>query len=140
MKFQTLFRIASYLMLLTAFFHSLSFFAEPVAANETEKTLIDLMKTYKRDLGAGFMHTTNEIMISFSACFTLICLFGGLMNLYLISKIQERSILNGILNINLLVFGILFVVMAAFTFLPPILCTGLIFLMLIISKIGLKKQ
>ncbi len=36
--------------------------------------------------------------------------------------------MRGILAINLLMFGLLFAVMAYFTFLPPIVCTGLIFL------------
>src|SRR5262245_44688703 len=44
----------SILQLLTACFHSLSFIVEQKPSNETEAQLLQLMNTYKIDLGAGF--------------------------------------------------------------------------------------
>jgi len=40
--------------LLTAVFHSLSFFMKPEPQNETEKELLDLTSNYKPDSGMGF--------------------------------------------------------------------------------------
>jgi hypothetical protein len=45
------------------------------------------------------------------------------------------EILKGIVCINLLVFGICFVMMLVFTFLPPIVLTGLIALFLMLALI-----
>jgi uncharacterized iron-regulated membrane protein len=139
MKPLLFFKISAYLMLLTAFFHTLSFFSEPKPANDTEKNLFELMKNYQRDLGLGFTPTTNDLMTGLSACFSLLCLFGGLTNLLLLKKNQDASLLKGILNIELLVFGLLFVLMTIYTFLPPIVLTGLIFLCLIGARISTNK-
>ena len=46
-------------------------------------------------------------------------------------KKTEPSVMRGIIAINLLIFGAAFAVMAYFTFLPPIICTGLIFINLL---------
>jgi uncharacterized iron-regulated membrane protein len=139
MKPLLLFKASAYLMLLTAFFHTLSFFSEPKPANDTEKTLFALMKNYQRDLGLGFTPTTSDLMTGLSACFSLLCLMGGLLNLFLAKKNQDISLLKGILNIELLVFGLLFVLMAIYTFLPPIVLTSLIFLCLLGARVSVNK-
>jgi hypothetical protein len=46
-------------MFLTGAVHSISLFVSPVPANEVERQMIELMTTYKSDLGAGF-HPTME--------------------------------------------------------------------------------
>ncbi|MBK8700620.1 MAG: hypothetical protein IPN29_14255 [Saprospiraceae bacterium] len=114
--------------LLTAFLHSLSFLANPQPTNETEKQMLDLMINYKQDMGAGFQPTMMDLFTSVSACMTLLCLLGGLMIFYLSRKITDSTILKGVLTINTGIFGIAFVVMIFFAFLPPIICLGLIFL------------
>lgn len=120
-------RLTWIFMLLTAFFHSLSFFTEPIAANETEAQLIDLMKNYKSDLGAGFLRSMQELFTSISACLTLLCLLGGMVILYLSKAAIEVRTFRGIMLIHAFVFGIAFFVMLFFAFLPPIVCMGLIF-------------
>lgn len=75
------------LQFLTAFFHSLSFFTSPVSANETEKQLIDLFTNYKQDLGMGFNRSMYDLFRGLSACFTLICILGGWVNLYFLKMI-----------------------------------------------------
>lgn len=112
---------------LTALFHSLSFLAEPTATNETEKQLIDLFTNYKQDLGAGFSRSTFDLFTGLSACFALICLLGGWINVYFLRKKLESSLFKGLLFIEMVVFGVVFLVMIFYTFLPPIVLTGLIF-------------
>jgi len=127
--------IAVVLMFLTGAVHSIGLFVRPVPANEVERQLIELMTTYKHDLGAGFHPTMGNLFTALSSCFSLLCLLGGLTNAYLLKKRIEAGILRGIVWINLLVFGICFVIMLVFTFLPPIVLTGLIVLFLMLTLI-----
>ena len=122
-------------MLLNATFHSLSLFFQPEPQNETERQLIQLMTTYRHDLGAGFRPTMANLVTALSSCFSLLCLLGGLMNAYLLKKRVAAGIMRGVVLINLLVFAICFVMMAVFTFLPPIILTGLILLFLILALV-----
>lgn len=113
--------------ILTAAFHSLSFFIAPQPENDTEKQLHELITTYQQDMGAGISRTFNELFLSLSVCFTLICLLGGIINWYMKKKNLTADIWKGLLLIQTIIFGILFLVMLKFTFLPPMICTGLIF-------------
>ena len=79
-------KAASILQILTAAVHSLSFIASPQSTDETEKQMIDLMTTYKMNMGAGFTPTMFDIFNSVSAGFALLFLFGGVMNWYLWRK------------------------------------------------------
>jgi hypothetical protein len=117
--------------LLSAAFHSISFFIKPAPANDTEKQLHDLMTNYKMDMGAGISRSFTDIFLSLSICFTLICVLGGIINWYMKKKNVSADIWKGLLLIEAVIFGILFLVMLKFTFLPPIVCTGAIFFFLL---------
>jgi hypothetical protein len=121
------------LLFLTALIHGATLFIEPAAQNETERQLLALLVGYKQDFGAGFQRSMKEIFIALSACFSLVCLLGGLTLAYLARTKSDVRILKGVVGIHVLVFGICFGVMAVFTFLPPIVLTGLIFLSLLIA-------
>ena len=86
------------------------------------------------------MHvSTEELMLALSACFTLLYLFGGLVNNFLLRRSQDTNLLRGLLWINVLVFGICFVLMALFTFWPPIILTGLVWLFLCLALITIQR-
>ena len=112
---------------LTGIIHSVGLFITPVPGTETERQLLELLTSYKINAGAGFAPTYYNLMTALSSCFTFLCLFAGLVNGYLLLKHTEPSVMRGIIAINVGVFGFLFVVIAYFTFLPPIVCTALIF-------------
>jgi hypothetical protein len=116
---------------LTAAIHSLSFFRRPIPQNETERQLFDLMMTYRRDLGGGFQPTMENLFTALSACFPILCLLGGLTIAYCLKKKVTTDILKGIVRIQVVIFGMTFAVMLIFTFLPPIVLTGLVFLLLL---------
>jgi hypothetical protein len=116
------------LQFVTAFFHSLSFFTHPAGTNDKEKALVDLMTTYQQDMGAGIHRTTYDLFIGLSSCFPLLCILGGWMNLYFLRKNLNQNLWKGMLWIQCFIFGVLFIMMFFFTFLPPIVLTGLIFL------------
>ncbi len=132
-------KAAAIAQLLTAAFHSISLFISPQPENDTEKQLYDLMANYKPDAGAGFHPSVSNLFTALSSCFTLLCLYGGVMIFYLLKKISKGAI-KGLLNINLLVFGACFAMMAIFTFLPPVILTGLIVLCLIIARLLIAKE
>jgi hypothetical protein len=131
---------ASVLQLLTAAFHTLSFFADPTPQNDAERALVDLMYNYRHDLGAGMKATMQQLFNALSACFPLLCTFGAWINFYLLRKTRDIALLRGVMGIEVVIFGLLFGVMAALTFLPPIVCTGLVFAALLIARVLSKKD
>jgi len=114
------------LQFLTGLIHSLSLFMKPNAQNDTERQLIDLMSNYRLDMGAGYHRSMVQILTALSSCYSLLCFLGALTLAYLLKKNAPLNILKGVAGINLLIFGIAFAMMVAFTFLPPIILTGLI--------------
>ena len=133
-------KTAAVFQLITAFVHLLSFFFRPPPNNDTERQLFDLIQSYKFDFGAGFHRSMGDLTTGLSICFCLVCLLGGLMNLHLLRKKVESDVMRGVININLLVFGMCFAGMLIFTFLPPIVLTGLIFVSLIMARITISNQ
>lgn len=117
----------------TGIFHLLSFLNNAHPKNETEKQLFDLMTTYKFDLGSGFLRSMDNLMNSFSIAFSLLLFFSGTLNLFLLKNNLPDKTLRGILFINLVTYLICFITMCILTFLPPIICTGLIVVTLLIS-------
>lgn len=123
------------LQILTALIHSISFFVPPQAVNDTERQLIDLMNTYQSDMGNGFHRSMADLFLSMSICFTLLYLFGGVLNFYLLRKKAGAGLWKGLLHLQLAVFGSAFLVFMALTFLPPIVLTGLVFASLFAARL-----
>lgn len=138
MSFKTFILSSVVFLWLTAIIHSFSLFMEAQPTNETEKQLIELVTTYHMDAGAGFRPTWMNMFKALSTCFSLVCLFGGLLNLYLWRRRVVDGLWTGILNIELVVYGIMLAVMARFTFLPPIVLSALIFLSILIARMKVK--
>ena len=128
------------LQVIIAIIHAISLFVTLPPNNETEKQLFTLMDTYRFDFGAGFHRTMGELIFALSACFCLVCLLGSLLNWYLLRKKVGPGIMQGVITINLIVFGILFGLAITFTFLLPITLTGLIVLFLILSRLAISKN
>ena len=132
--------LAVVFLFLTALIHATSLFLQPAAQNETERQLFDLLANYRQDFGAGFKRSTKELVTALSACFSFLCLLGGLTLAFLLRKQAEVRIMKGVVGIHVLVFGICFAVMAVFTFLPPMVLTGLIFLSLLLAYFLMPRQ
>jgi len=132
--------LAVVFLLLNALIHSITLFLQPAAQDETQRQLFDLMTSYKQDFGAGFKRSTKELVTALSTCFSLLCLLGGLTLAFLLRKQAEVRIMKGVVGIHVLVFGICFAVMAVFTFLPPIVLTGVIFLSLLLAYFLMPRQ
>lgn len=116
--------------LLTAIFHSISFFVKDKPRNDSEKQLVDLVKNYKLDMGAGIKRSFGELFIGVSICFTFIYIFGAILNWYFLQNGISPAIWKGFILIEMIIYGIVFFLQVRFTFLPPIIVTGLVFLFL----------
>jgi len=119
---------AAVTQIVTAAIHSLSFINTPDPKNETERQLLDLMYNYRPDMGAGFNPSMGDFFTGLSSCFTMLYLFAGMMNIYIIRKNLAPEIVKGFTSINLLIFGASFLIMLVFTFLPPVILAGLVFI------------
>ncbi|WP_276502461.1 LIC_13387 family protein [Terrimonas pollutisoli] len=117
--------------LLSAFFHSLSFIAPAKPRNDMEKQLVDITTNYKLDMGAGIKRSFYSLFIGVSSCFTLIFILGASLNWYFLKSNLNHELWKGLLLIQLIVYGIVFLLQVRFTFLPPIILTGLVFIFLI---------
>jgi hypothetical protein len=113
-------------MFLTAGLHSLSFFVSPDITNETQRQLHELLHNYREDMGAGFHRTFFDLFTALSACYPLLCVLGGATLGYMLLRHAGPEYMRGLIAINLAVFTVCLIVMIFFTFLPPVVMTGLI--------------
>ncbi len=111
---------------LTGAIHAISLFVTPAPENETERQLQELLTTYSKDMGGGFRPTFMDLFTALSACYSLLCFLGGLVCGYVRIK-GDGLMARGLIGIHAFIFGVTFIVMLTFTFLPPIVLTGLIF-------------
>jgi hypothetical protein len=77
------------MLLLLGLVHSLSLIQDPVAANDTERQLLDLMVNYKFNI-MGSLRSTTDMLRGFSISFMLSALGLGVLDLMLA---RERSAL-----------------------------------------------
>ena len=126
-------KAAIVLQFLTAAFHSISFFVDPDLHNDTERQLHELITNYYADMGAGFHRSFFNLFTALSACLPLLCVLGGATLAYLMWKQVSPNVMKGVIGINALIFGIGFVIVFVFAFLPPVICFGLIFVTLLIA-------
>jgi len=130
--------IAAILQYLTAALHTSGLSVEQTASNDTEAQLLKLMNEYKIELGAGFHPSMQNLFTSMSISFSLFIVFGGILDHFLWKRNPEAGLLKGIVLIQTMIFGIVFLTMACLTFLIPIICTGLIFLSLLVALVRLR--
>ncbi|HEY6504700.1 MAG TPA: hypothetical protein VIZ28_12045 [Chitinophagaceae bacterium] len=115
---------------LSAALHSLSFIAPAKPRNDMEKQLVDITTKYKLDMGAGFKRSFYSLFIGVSSCFTMIFILGGALNWYFLKAGISAEVWKGFLLIQLIAYGVVFLLQVRFTFLPPIIVTGVVFLFL----------
>lgn len=133
-------KMAAVLQLLTAAAHSLSFMAPVQPANDQERQLHELMTTYHMDGGMGFRPTTHDLLTALSAALPVLYVFGALITFHLLRKKIGVDVMRGVVRIEVLVFGAYFLICSMLTFPPPIICTGLVFLALVIGLVTMPKR
>lgn len=132
-------KTASVFQILTGLIHSIGLFRDMKGKNETEEKMIELMTSHKMDLGAGMFHSMMDIFLALSSCLTFLYILGGANNFFLLQRLNLKD-LKGYLLINIIVFGAYFGIALFLTFLPPIILTGSVFILLIASFITIPKS
>ena len=122
-------------LFLNGIIHTLSFFVTAEPKNETERQLYQLINEYHPDMGAGFHPSFLNLFTALSACYSLLCALGGFSLGYLLLKQADAELMRGMILINVIIFGVCLLLMAIFTFLPPVVLTGLVFINLLIAYI-----
>jgi hypothetical protein len=132
-------KVATGFQFLTAAAHSISLVLAPQGQNQIEKQLLDLMHDYEMDMGAGIHRSMWQIYSAMSSCFVLLFLLGALINLHIIRNKTSADWAKAIVGIEIIIYGICFLVMLFLTFLPPAALTGLVFICLSVSYFRVKK-
>jgi len=139
-RYATLLKATAIIQIIAALIHLPSLFIWLPPKNDTEKQLFTLLDTYKFDMGLGFHRTLGEMTLVFSASLCLLGLLAGLINWHLFRKNVDVQTMKGVININLLLFGILFILTMVFAFWLPIFVTGLIVLFLGLTRSAMTKK
>ncbi len=126
--------LTALLQIFTGCMHAISLFVTQHPTNDTERKLLHLMQHHNMDMGYGFHTTMYRLTWGLSACFTLLYLFAGCTNL-LITPQLGNPLYRKICLLQVGVFGTAFAIMATHAFLPPIVCTGLVLLGLLVMLI-----
>ena len=132
-NFRIWLRLAAIIQILTGLIHSMSFFSSPIPANSQEQQLYDLVQNYQLNLGAGYLRSFSELFLSVSATFTILYFFGGMVTLMLLRYKVSHFLIKNYLLLNVILFGIVFLVMTIYAFLPPIILCGAVFVILLIA-------
>jgi hypothetical protein len=131
---------ATVFQILTGLIHSMSLFSPIQATQDSEKTLVELFTTQQLDFGAGFHRTLYDMFQAVSVCLSLLFLFGGLLNWYLLRKKASAEMISGVLTLQVIIFGICFTTTMIFAFLPPIILTGFSFIMLLLARVTMPRE
>lgn len=97
--------------------------------------MVDLLDNHKIDMGGGFKRSFADLFIGVSICFTFIYTLGAALNFYFLKTDISASAWDGFLLIQVIIYGLIFLLQIRYTFWPPIIVTGLSFIFLLGSYI-----
>lgn len=133
------FKTGNYVLILTGIFHLIGHFQKPIPENDQEKMLFDLLENYYFDFGNGIERSFGDIMNSLSLALSLFTFFIAIYNLLLIGQNPGEAILKKIMLLNIIFLGILELIIIRYTILPPMICYGLSWLLILISYLIILK-
>ena len=111
-----LFTAGAILLIVMGLVHSLSLIKAPVASNETERQLLDLMSNYKFGL-LGSMRSMQDLMTGFSISFMLAALALGAVDFAL--RGERAELLKRIAFLNTLWLAVMTAVSVRYFFAAP---------------------
>jgi hypothetical protein len=98
-------------------------------ADETQRQLLALMRSYERDFGAGFVRSTMELLTGFSLAFSTLTLGIGLLDLTVLRySAGWTPLLRGVAIVNAGIFGVMTAMALRYWFVAPLLFLVLAFL------------
>jgi hypothetical protein len=132
------FKIGCYVLIATCFLHLFGHFQEPIAQNETEQQLLDLMTNYTMNIGSETI-TMMGLQKGFSLLFSLLMLWPGVLGLYLAKTLQGQT--KHLRTINFMYVGAMSIETAislTYFFIIPTTCIVLGLLFFVIAAFRLK--
>jgi hypothetical protein len=124
MKGTGFFKAGAILLIVTACLHTVGLVQEPVAENETERTMLSLMSSYQMDL-MGKKVTIMDLYTFFSLNFTILTLVIGVFDLWILKQNVGSAFLKKIMMGNVLIWALYLIPLFVWTFLLPQLCIAL---------------
>ena len=103
-------------LLIVGLVHSVSFFAKQVAANDTERQLLDLMANYRFNL-MGSVRSMNNLLRGFSISFMLAALVMGAVDLVICR--ERAALLKRVALVNTIWLATMTAVSLRYFFLMP---------------------
>jgi hypothetical protein len=98
-------------------------------ADETQRQLLELMRGYRQDLGAGFVRSTMDLMTGFSLTFSILSVGVGVLDLVTLRHTTGVSpLLRGAGTVNAGIFGVMSAMAWRYWFSVPLLFLVLAFL------------
>ena len=111
-----LFKVGAIVLILLGLVHSLSLMQKQVAANDTERQLLDLMSNYKFNL-LGSMRSMDNLLRGFSISFMLAAFGMGALNLILVG--ERSGLLKRVALINAIWLAVMMAVSLRYFFVAP---------------------
>jgi len=119
MSGRTCFRVGSWILLALAMVHLIGHFQEPVAENDTERRLLALMTTHRKNM-MGTMRSTMDLLNGFSLAFSIMPAGVALLNMMLGGRFRgDADMLRSAAAINTLLWGAMLVNSAVYWFAAP---------------------
>ena len=112
-----LFVTGAILLILLGLVHSLSLLEKQVAANETERQLLDLMSNYKFDV-MGSMRSMNDFLRGFSVAFMVGMIGLGVLDLVLAR--ERAGLLKRVALVNIVWMAVMAAVGVRYFFIAPV--------------------
>ena len=121
-----LFRLTSYILVVTSGLHLVGHFAErPAPVDEAGQTLFDLMQTYHLDFH-GIQRTMMDFLDGYSLSFATFAFFAGVLNLAILRFCAgNRPFLQTVIVLNILFSGLQLLIAVVYFIHPPMISFGL---------------
>lgn len=135
------YKLGSYVLILFALIHTLSFFNDPaeLLTDEESRKVLQLIDTHTFQI-EGWSFTVRHLLTGFSLYLEVFALGFGLLNLFIVKyQGDNASSLRPFIVVNLGIIGIVVVITAVYFHLPPLILFGLAWLFFLLSLIVAKK-
>ncbi len=127
------FRLGTYTLLITALVHLIGHFYKRPPANDQERQLLELMTTYRMNMG-GIHRTVQSILSGFSLTFAALLVYLAALNLAIVRfGPEDRRFVRAITLVNVVMTGVLLVISAVSFPLPPTALFGVAYICFAVS-------
>lgn len=135
------YKLGSYVLILFALVHTLSFFNDPaeLLADAESKRVWQLIDTHTFEV-QGWAFTVRSILTGFSLYLEAFALGLGVLNLFIVKyHAGNPSSLRAMATVNLGIISVVLIITAIFFHLPPLVFFGLTWIFFLVSLVMARK-